>query len=124
MGLTRRVLLTAGAGSMAASAGLAGVGQAAQTSQELGRLLHSRLREVVSENHYKSWFPSIEFEKYEDGVVSLSVSTKFVMRWLTDHDSETLLRASQMVFPEATAVRILSRLPPDWTPPEWMPAKT
>ena len=56
----------------------------------------SRLRAELGEEIFTSWFGRVEFEGLEDGVLKLSVPTRFLRKWLISHYYDRVLNiASQ-----------------------------
>ncbi len=63
---------------------------------EAARTAWARIRQVlraeVGEDVYGSWFARMEFVEAQDGVISLSVPTKFLRSWVNAHYRERLQR--------------------------------
>jgi chromosomal replication initiator protein len=57
--------------------------------------LRTRLRAELGEDVFNSWFPRMELVEAVDGVVHLSVPTKFLKSWVNSHYREKLRRLFQ-----------------------------
>lgn len=44
-----------------------------------------RLRGELGEDVYASWFRGVEVEQVDDGVIHLTVATRFLRNWLRTH---------------------------------------
>ncbi|WP_245296840.1 MULTISPECIES: chromosomal replication initiator protein DnaA [Rhodomicrobium] len=55
------------------------------------RRVQARLRAELGEDVFTSWFGRVELEACDDGLVQVSVPTKFLRNWLQSHYSERLL---------------------------------
>ncbi|MBP9669316.1 MAG: hypothetical protein KBE09_03435 [Candidatus Pacebacteria bacterium] len=55
-----------------------------------------RLRTQLSRDVYEAWFLSLKFETYDraSGIVTVSVATPFLRRWLTAHHEDVLVRSA------------------------------
>ncbi|HAT85929.1 MAG TPA: hypothetical protein DCS30_08310, partial [Rhizobiales bacterium] len=51
----------------------------------------SRLRTELGEDVFSSWFASVELEGEQNGLVILSVSTRFLKSWIQSHYGERLM---------------------------------
>ncbi|MCT4655497.1 MAG: chromosomal replication initiator protein DnaA [Cohaesibacter sp.] len=51
----------------------------------------TRLRAELGEDVFSSWFASVEFEDEQNGLVILSVSTRFLKSWIQSHYGERLM---------------------------------
>ncbi|MEL6374803.1 MAG: chromosomal replication initiator protein DnaA [Pseudomonadota bacterium] len=69
------------------------------------------LRAQLGDEVYSSWFGSLEFEHFKDGVVHVSVPVKFLQNWITSHYENQLLSACAAEFEGATKVDISVRQP-------------
>ena len=47
--------------------------------------IKKRLRAELGEDVFSSWFASVEFEDEQNGLVILSVSTRFLKSWIQSH---------------------------------------
>ncbi len=59
----------------------------------------SRLRGELGEDVYASWFRGVELDQVEDGVVHLTVATRFLRNWLRTHYYEFVLRLTRAEWP-------------------------
>ncbi len=57
--------------------------------------LKARLRAELGEDVFNSWFPRMEVIEAVDGVVHLSVPTKFLKSWVCSHYRDRLRRLFQ-----------------------------
>lgn len=74
-------------------------------------LLKRGLIGEIGEDAYQSWFAGMNVEKYERGVLFVSVPVLFVKKWVNAHYMENLVRAAQRVDGKIAEVRILVRKP-------------
>lgn len=58
----------------------------------------ARLRAELGEEIFSSWFGRVEFEGLDDGVLKLSVPTKFLRKWLITHYLERVQAAAAEEF--------------------------
>ncbi len=70
-------------------------------------LLRARLGDEI----FNSWFNSLEFDAFEDGIVKASVPVKFLRNWIQSHYSDALLACCQAEFPGAERVEVSLRQP-------------
>lgn len=68
-----------------------------------------RLRVLVGENVYSSWFARMQFESTKGNTVELSVPTGFLKSWINDHYSGKLLECMQSEISTIEAVKITVR---------------
>jgi chromosomal replication initiator protein len=61
------------------------------TDQERWRRVRDRLRSELGEDVFSSWFGRMELETVDEGVVRLSVPTRFLRNWIQSHYSERVL---------------------------------
>ena len=125
-GISRRGLIgvLAGIGGAVAAPGLA-VGATAVAAQKgqgelLGdpafswarvELLKRGLIGEIGEDAYQAWFAGMTVEKYERGVLFVTVPVVFVKKWVVAHYSGNLLRAAQRVDGKIEEVRVSVRTP-------------
>jgi chromosomal replication initiator protein len=72
-------------------------------------LVKVRLRDVLSEPVYNSWFASMELQNLEAQTARMSVPTKFLKNWIQSHYVEQLLGCWQQVEPELSRVELSVR---------------
>lgn len=58
----------------------------------------ARLRAELGEEVFTSWFGRVEFEGLDDGVLKLSVPTRFLRKWLISHYYDRVLTSSDEEF--------------------------
>jgi chromosomal replication initiator protein len=98
--------------------------------QERWARVKERLRTVVGENVFSSWFARMELESSEGETVRLSVPTRFLKSWVQSHYAEKLLECWQSE--QSTVHRIeltvrsavIRTLPPKVKPAETAPSRT
>src|SRR5271169_3520640 len=61
------------------------------TDQERWRQVKDRLRFELGEDVFNSWFGRMELETMDNGIVRLSVPTRFLRNWIQSHYSERVL---------------------------------
>lgn len=71
----------------------------------------SRLRGELGEDVYASWFRGVEVEQVGDGVVHLTVATRFLRNWLRTHYYDSVLRQVRGEWPSAERVEFTVRQP-------------
>jgi chromosomal replication initiator protein len=71
----------------------------------------SRLRGELGEDVYASWFSGVEVEQVDDGVIHLTVATRFLRNWLRAHYYESVLRLARVEWPTAESVEFTVRQP-------------
>lgn len=69
------------------------------------------LRGRLGRDVFESWFLSMQFERFEGGVLVVSVPAKFLQSWLSEHYRKDLLRAAVLFFQGLEEVQIDSRKP-------------
>ena len=62
-------------------------------AQELFQRVRARLRAAVGEDVFTSWFARLELEETVDGVVHLSVPTRFLCSWIQSNYAERILES-------------------------------
>jgi chromosomal replication initiator protein len=89
-----------------------------------------RLRVLVGENVFSSWFARMELESSEGETVKLSVPTRFLKSWVQSHYAEKLLECWQSEQPAVGRIELTVRsavikmLPPKVKPAEPQPVRT
>ncbi len=76
-----------------------------------GQKVRTMLRKRLGEDVYTSWFNALEFERFEDGVVEVSVPVKFLRNWIQTHYISDLLECCQAEFAGAERVEVKLRQP-------------
>jgi chromosomal replication initiator protein len=98
--------------------------------QERWARVKERLRTVVGENVFSSWFARMELESSEGDTIKLSVPTRFLKSWVQSHYAEKLLECWQSE--QSTVGRIeltvrsavIRTLPPKVKPAEPVPTRS
>ena len=57
--------------------------------------MRQRLRSVVGDDIYNSWFARMELEAIDGETVRLSVPTRFLKSWVQSHYADRLLTCCQ-----------------------------
>ena len=70
-----------------------------------------KLKAIVGEDIFSSWFNSTEFERFDEGVLNVSTPTKFLKNWVQSHYSDALFDACASEFKGLDQVNILLRQP-------------
>src|SRR5712691_6222600 len=89
-----------------------------------------RLRVLVGENVFSSWFARMELESSEGDTIKLSVPTRFLKSWVQSHYAEKLLECWQSEQSEVGRIELTVRsavikmLPPKVKPAEPQPIRT
>jgi chromosomal replication initiator protein len=68
-------------------------GTVTQASQEIWVRVLARLRAIVGDDNFKSWFASMGLEAVDGDTVRISVPTKFLKSWVQNHYVDKLLAA-------------------------------
>ena len=76
---------------------------------EAWRRAKTKLKAIVGEDVFSSWFNSTEFEQYSNGVLSVSAPTKFLKNWVQNHYSKVLIDACRSEFKDIERVNVLLR---------------
>lgn len=76
-----------------------------------GQKVRTMLRKRLGEDIYTSWFNALEFERFEAGVVEVSVPVKFLRNWIQTHYISDLLECCQAEFVGAEKVEVKLRQP-------------
>ncbi len=71
----------------------------------------SRLRAELGEDVFASWFRGVEVEQVDDGVVHLTVATRFLRNWLRSHYYDFVLRLSRGEWPSVERLEFRVRQP-------------
>lgn len=70
-----------------------------------------RLRAELGEEVYSSWFGRVEPEGLNEGLLQLSVPTKFLQKWLQSHYATQVLTTCKSELPEVSSLEFLLRGP-------------
>ena len=73
--------------------------------------IKQRLRAELGEEVYSSWFGRVEPEGLSDGLLQLSVPTKFLQKWLESHYATRVLSTCKSELSEVTSLEFLLRGP-------------
>jgi chromosomal replication initiator protein len=98
--------------------------------QERWSRVKERLRVLVGENVFSSWFARMELESSEGDTIKLSVPTRFLKSWVQSHYAEKLLECWQSEQPAVGRIELTVRsaviktLPPKVKPAEAQPIRT
>jgi chromosomal replication initiator protein len=95
----------------AASANDGSTAAASTDFDESWRRSKIKLKAIVGEDIYSSWFMSTDFERFEDGVLTVSAPTKFLKNWVQNHYSKALFDACSSEFKGLARVNVLLRQP-------------
>ena len=79
------------------------------TDQDRWRRVKERLRSELGDDVFTSWFGRMELEAVDDGVVRLSVPTRFLRNWIQSHYSERVLGQWQEEEPAITRLELSVR---------------
>jgi len=79
------------------------------TDQERWRRVKDRLRSELGDDVFTSWFGRMELETVDNGVVRLSVPTRFLRNWIQSHYSERVLTKWQEEEPIVTRLELSVR---------------
>ena len=99
-------------------------------NQERWSRVKERLRVIVGENVFSSWFARMELESSEGDTIKLSVPTRFLKSWVQSHYAEKLLECWQSEQSEVGRIELTGRsavirtLPPKVKPAEPQPIRT
>src|SRR5262245_16386799 len=77
--------------------------------QERWSRVKERLRVLVGENVFSSWFARMELESSEGDTVKLSVPTRFLKSWVQSHYAEKLLECWQSEQSEVGRIELTVR---------------
>ena len=76
------------------------------TDQERWQQVKKRLRSELGDDVFTSWFGRMELEAVENGVLRLSVPTRFLRNWIQSHYSERVLSKWQEEEPDVTRLEL------------------
>src|SRR5271169_840761 len=79
------------------------------TDQERWRQVKDRLRFELGEDVFNSWFGRMELETMDNGIVRLSVPTRFLRNWIQSHYSERVLTKWQEEEPDVIRLELSVR---------------
>ncbi|MGC1777349.1 MAG: chromosomal replication initiator protein DnaA [Xanthobacteraceae bacterium] len=79
------------------------------TDQERWRRVKERLRTELGEDVFTSWFGRMELETTDNGLLRLSVPTRFLRNWIQSHYSERVLAKWQEEEPGVTRLELSVR---------------
>ncbi len=79
------------------------------TDQERWRRVKDRLRSELGEDVFSSWFGRMELEAADNGLLRLSVPTRFLRNWIQSHYSERVLTKWQEEEPDVTRLELSVR---------------
>jgi chromosomal replication initiator protein len=71
----------------------------------------ARLRGELGEDVYASWFRGVEVEQVGEGVIHLTVATRFLRNWLRTHYYDSVLRLARDEWPAAERLEFSVRQP-------------
>src|SRR5580700_9919108 len=79
------------------------------TDQDRWRRVKERLRSELGDDVFTSWFGRMELETAANGVLRLSVPTRFLRNWIQSHYSEKVLSRWQEQDSEVTRLELSVR---------------
>jgi chromosomal replication initiator protein len=79
------------------------------TDQERWRRVKDQLRAELGEDVFSSWFGRMELEAVDEGLVRLSVPTRFLRNWIQSHYSEKVLLKWQSEQADVTRLELSVR---------------
>jgi len=79
------------------------------TDQDRWRKVKDQLRAELGEDVFSSWFGRMELEAVDEGLVRLSVPTRFLRNWIQSHYSEKVLLKWQSEQPDVTRLELSVR---------------
>jgi chromosomal replication initiator protein len=79
------------------------------TDQERWRRVKERLRSELGDDVFTSWFGRMELETADNGLLRLSVPTRFLRNWIQSHYSERVLAKWQEEEPNVTRLELTVR---------------
>jgi chromosomal replication initiator protein len=79
------------------------------TDQDRWQRIKERLRFELGEDVFTSWFGRMEFESVDKEVVRLSVSTRFVRKWVQSHYADRVLAQWQVEDPTISDLELSVR---------------
>jgi chromosomal replication initiator protein len=84
---------------------------AAATEQDRWTRVKGRLRSIVGEDVYTSWFARMDLEAIGEESVHLSVPTRFLKSWIQTHYAERVLSCWQAEVPGVSRIDLTVRSP-------------
>ena len=66
-----------------------------------------RLRGILDEHSYKNWFSQTRFVSFRDGLLTVSVPSKFFADWLRDHYMDAINESVHEVLPDFREIRFI-----------------
>ena len=79
------------------------------TDQERWRRVKERLRSELGDDVFTSWFGRMDLETADNGVLRLSVPTRFLRNWIQSHYGERVLSKWQEEEPDVTRLELSVR---------------
>jgi chromosomal replication initiator protein len=79
------------------------------TDQERWRRVKERLRSELGDDVFTSWFGRMDLETADNGVLRLSVPTRFLRNWIQSHYGERVLSKWQEEVPDVTRLELSVR---------------
>ncbi len=73
--------------------------------------LHETLRRRVGTDVFTSWFRTLAFENFAEGVVTVSFPVRFLCTWVKSHYYDDFLTCCRTVFGDVRRVEFLVRSP-------------
>lgn len=83
--------------------------QAESARQDEWPMLQAALRGVVGYDAHDAWFGRLQFERLEEGMLTVSVPIAFVRNWIGKHYADQLFDAAVQIWPEVTKVEVVLR---------------
>jgi chromosomal replication initiator protein len=102
---------TSGRKEEASGVNLASAAAGAADFDEAWRRAKAKLKAVVGEDVYSSWFMSTEFEHFDGDVLNVSAPTKFLKNWVQNHYGKVLLDSCKSEFKGVQRVNVQLRQP-------------
>jgi len=75
------------------------------------KIIRKALRAHLDEDIFRSWFHTLEFERFDGRTATVSVPVKFLATWIKKHYWEELFLACRAAFPHAEAIDLVVRRP-------------
>jgi chromosomal replication initiator protein len=85
--------------------------EAAAVFDEAWRRSKTKMRSIFGEDVFTSWLESMEFERFENGVLHVSAPTKFLKTWIQGHYSDQLIALCRQEFKGAERLAVQLRQP-------------
>ncbi len=73
--------------------------------------MHAALKEMLGDDIYVSWFPTMEVGDFDGHTLRTFVPVKFFKTWIDHHYSDPLLQAAHVEFFGVERVKVLLRKP-------------